>query len=169
MLTRVKASKNLALLRHEGAVRVDLISDAVRERFATSGKHQIYADKREEAERFLKRTNKNEIPAIEDYPYLVAESQIDPDVISNLNAMTALASAWIDTNKAWKRTAALIERISIRAKADIRNARGQSDIDSIVSAAATSLEAIGEPLPKRPNDKTHPGRRNAFIPPSRPS
>jgi hypothetical protein len=169
MLTRVKASKNLALLRHEGAVRVDLVSDAVRERFATSGKHQIYADKREEAERFLKRTNRNEIPAIDDYPYLVAESQLDPGVITDLDAMTTLANAWVDTNKAWKRTAALIERISIRAKADIRNARGQPDIDRIVSEATASLEAVGDPLPTRPDDKPRPGRWKYPSPPSRPS
>ena len=83
--------------------------------------------------------------------------------------MTTLANAWVNTSRDWKRMAALIERISIRAKADIRNARGQPDIDRIVSEATASLEALGDPLPTRPDDKPRPGRRNNFFLPSRPT
>lgn len=165
-LTRIKASKNLALLRFEAETAIDAAAEAVRRRFATSGKHQIYADKRDEAERLIKAVSTNQALSVEDYPYLVAESQDDEEIISDVAAMTALAQTWLAMDKFWKKAAARVERVTIRAKARARQSNKQADLDAIVEQARADLSSIGTPLPERPKQDT-PGN-NPTKPPKSP-
>lgn len=142
--TRVTATKNLMVNRYEAEQRIDAVSAAIRTRFAGRDKHQIYADKREEADRYLKASAGNKVPDPADYPYLSAEVGI------TAVTMTDLANLWISMDRSWKRVAASIERISLGAKSQVRVAAGPPQIEAIVGQAITSLEAIGTPSPERP-------------------
>lgn len=146
-LTRVRSSKNMPLRRHEAENAIDREADIVRTRFATPGKHQIYADKRNEAERYLYDAQQGTPPDLASYPYLSAETGISAETPVDL------AELWIFMDSQWKHVAALIEQITITAKAQVRAAASQAEIDAIVAAAAAYLDQIGERPPERPPQK----------------
>ena len=146
-LTRVRSAKNMPLRRHEAENAIDREADIVRTRFATPGKHQIYADKRNEAERYLTEAQSGELPNLSGFPYLSAETGITAETAADL------AELWIYMDSQWKQVAALIEQITIGAKAQVRTAVSQAEIDAIVTAAAAALDQIGERQPERPPQK----------------
>lgn len=146
-LKRVRASKNLSLNRFEAESSIDRAADTVRTRFATPGKHQIYADKRNEAERYLTEAQSGELPNLAGFPYLSAETGITAETAADL------AELWIFMDSQWKQVAALIEQITIGAKAQVRTAASQAEIDTIIATAAAYLDQIGERPPERPPQK----------------
>lgn len=141
---RITAGKNLALLRHEAELAVNLKAAGVRARFATRDKHQIYADKRDEANRFLVLVEMGMDPNDQDFPYLAAETGISAPT------MIDLAHLWIFMDQSWKSIAASIEQISLSGKIRIRAAAGPAEIDQIVSQTSAILDAIGSGPPVRP-------------------
>ena len=147
-MTRITATKNMPLLRHRGEEAVDQVASQVRARFATSNKHQIYADKRQEAERFLNAVESGEEPDATQYPYLSAETGV------SAATMLDLAYMWLSMDAAWKGVAALIEKIAIDAKIRIRQARNEAEITKIAAETATILTAIGTKPPEPPKADT---------------
>ena len=149
-LTVVRTAKNLPLRRYEGETAIDTMANDVRARWATPGKHQIYADKRMEAERYLAAVQIDAPPDMTQFPYLSAET--------GLTAETAidLAELWIYMDSQWKQVAALIEQISIGAKAQIKTAQSAAQINDIVAAATAALDRIGDKPPQRPPSKPIP-------------
>lgn len=144
-MIRITASKNLPLLRYQGAEAVDQAASEVRARFATATKHQIYADKRNEAERFLLAVESGVEPDAAQYPYLSAETGL------SAATMLDLAYMWLAMDAAWKGVAALIEEITIAAKLRISQAKDQAEISGIAAEARTTLEALGQKPPSPPN------------------
>ncbi len=143
-LTPIRVGKNMALRRYEGETAIDAVANDVRARWATPGKHQIYADKRMEAERYLAAAQAGELPDLALYPYLSAET--------GLTAATAadLAELWIYMDGLWKQVAALIEQISIGAKARVKVSASPDEIKAIVTEATEALDAIGDKPPQPP-------------------
>lgn len=143
-LSRIVAAKNLALLRHRGEVAIDQAADRTRARFATPGKHQIYADKRAEAEAYLAAQAAGTPIDMDRFPYLAAET--------GATAPTAgdLAALWLDMNRQWQQVAAAVEQVSVAAKAQVRAAPGAAAIDAAVAQAAAVLDGIGTPPPEPP-------------------
>lgn len=146
-LTRVRSAKNMPLRRYEAENAIDRAAETVRMRFATPGKHQIYADKRNEAERFLTETMNGQQVDLADFPYISAETGMTATTPSEL------AQLWIYMDSQWKQVAALIEQITIGAKAQVRLASSQAEIDAITAASAAALDQIGERPPERPPQK----------------
>ena len=150
-MMRIVARKNLSLLRRNGESAIDRTAGAVRSRFATDDKHQIYADKREEARRYLKAVQDGEQTGEADYPYLYAEVGITAATLADL------ANLWISLNNSWRSVSASIEKITLRAKKQIREASGQAAIDLIVSQTSSELDTIGDKPPEPPGkDKNKP-------------
>lgn len=145
--TRVTATKNLAVNRYEAEQRIDIAAASVRTRFAGRDKHQIYADKRQEADAYIKASAGNRTPDSADYPYLSAEVGITAPT------MLDLANLWIAMDKSWKQVAARIEQVSLRGKAQVRVAAGPPQIRTLVEETLAALEAIGTPPPERPLDQ----------------
>lgn len=146
-MSRITATKNLPLLRHRGEMAVDVVASAVRSRFATADKYQIYADKRAEAERFLEAVANGSEPDAADYPYLSAETGI------SAATMIDLAYMWLAMDAAWKKVAALIERVTQDAKGRIRQAGDEKTISEIAEEAGSVLYALGSPLPTPPKPR----------------
>lgn len=145
-LTVVRRGKNMALRRYEGEGAIDAAADSVRSRFATPNMHQIYSDKRNEAERYLTAAA-DEPPDLSDYPYLSAEVGITSETPQ------ALAALWLYMDAQWKQVAAFIEQIRIASKAQVRAANSAAEIDQIVSSTRTLLDGIGDKPPQRPPSK----------------
>lgn len=143
-LTRIVAGKNVALNRWEAEACIDETARVVRARFATEGKHQIYSDKRNEAARYLETVQAGLEPDMATFPYISAEI--------GLTAETALdlAELWLWMDSLWKGAAAAIEQISLAAKAQVRAASSQAEIDTIVATAIATLDGIGDKPPSRP-------------------
>lgn len=143
-LTRIRGTKNIVLNKYEAEGAIDAAADAVRARFATPNMHQIYSDKRSEAERYLKSLAEGNDPDMADFPYLSAEIGI--------TAATAaeLASLWIYMNQQWQTVASFIEQIRIASKAQVRDSASQSQIDGIVHQTKAALDSIGDRPPERP-------------------
>jgi hypothetical protein len=152
-MIRITASKNLPLLRYRGTEAVDQAASEVRARFATATKHQIYADKRNEAERFLTAVESGTEPDASQYPYLSAETGL------SAATMLDLAYMWLAMDAAWKGVAALIEQITIDAKIRISEANDEAAISSIAAETRSTLEALGQKPPSPPN-------RTPIFPPS---
>jgi hypothetical protein len=153
-LTRVRAAKDLAFLRYLAEQRIEAAAAATRGRFATPGKHAIYQEKREEARAYLRAVQRNDPIDMDDYPYLAAETGITAATPG------ALAQLWIDRDAAWKQAAPLVEKLSVRAKALARAARGPAEIEQEVQAALAALDAIGDkpPAPPKPDRLPRPDR-----------
>src|SRR5690349_8260188 len=117
MPPRIIATKNLSVPIYDTETRIDKNATSVRSRFATTDKYQIYADKRNEAERFLAAVESGEEPDASGYPYLSAETGV------TAATMIDLAYMWLAMDNAWKAVAALIENITIDAKIRVRQAR----------------------------------------------
>lgn len=145
-LTRIKATKNKDVWRYEGETKVDNKAASVRARFATPGKHQLYADKRDEAVRYLAAAKGQNVPNLADYPFLEAEVGV------SAASPRDLAELWIAMDRTWKKVAAGIEKLTISAKIRIRSARSQAEIDSVISETSKALDAIGEKPPERPGN-----------------
>jgi hypothetical protein len=143
-MIRITATKNMPLLRYRGEDAVDQVASQVRARFATPSKHQIYSDKRQEAERFLSAIDSGEEPDTEQYPYLSAETGV------SAATMLDLAYMWLSMDAAWKSVAALIEKISIDAKIRIRQARNEAEITKIAVQTEAVLTALGTKPPEPP-------------------
>jgi hypothetical protein len=147
MTTRITAKKNRPLLRRLGEDETDRISAEVRARFATSDTHQIYADKREEARKYLIAAGTGEQTSAAEFPYLYAEAGLSaPNLLD-------LANLWISLDNSWKTVSAQIEKIRIGAKKKIRAAKGQAEIDRILAETRASLDAIGTAPPEPPKQK----------------
>jgi hypothetical protein len=144
-LTSVRVGKNMALRRYEGETAIDAVANDVRARWATPGKHQIYADKRQEAERYLTAAQGGTLPDLAQFPYLSAEIGVSAETAIDL------AELWIYMDSQWKMVAALIEQISIGAKAQVKVAADPAEIRSIVAEATASLDGIGDKPPQPPN------------------
>lgn len=140
----IRRSKNMALRRYEGEMAIDAIADRVRSRFATPNMHQIYSDKRNEAERYL---SADPPPDLSDFPYLAAEVGITSETPQ------ALAGLWLYMDAQWKQVAAFIEQIRIAAKAQVRAAGSGPDVDQIVATTAAVMDGIGDKPPQRPQAK----------------
>jgi len=136
----------MVLRRYEGEGAIDAVSDTVRSRFATPNMHQIYSDKRNEAERYLAAAAE-EVPDLSDYPYLSAEVGITSETPQ------ALAALWLFMDAQWKQVAATIEQIRIASKAQVRAASSTAEIEQIVSNTRTLLDGIGDKPPQRPPNK----------------
>lgn len=143
-MTRITATKNKPLLQYRGEEAVDQIANQVRARFATPSKHQIYSDKRQEAERFLSAIDSGEEPNADQYPYLSAETGV------SAATMLDLAYMWLSMGTAWKAVAALIEKITIDAKIRIRQARNEAEITKIVAETEAVLTVLGIKPPETP-------------------
>lgn len=143
-LTRIRATKNIPLNRYEAEGAIDTAADSVRARFATPNMHQIYSDKRAEAERYLKLLAEGTGPDMAEFPYLSAEIGI------TAATATDLANLWIYMNQQWQTVASIIEQIRIASKAQIRDAASQKQIDTLVQQAKFALDAIGDRPPERP-------------------
>lgn len=144
VLTSVRVGKNMALRRYEGETAIDTVANDVRARWATPGKHQIYADKRQEAERYLTELQSGTPPDLAQFPYLSAEIGISAETAADL------AELWIYMDSQWKMVAALIEQISIGAKAQVKTAAGPDEIAAIVAASTAALDGIGDKPPQPP-------------------
>jgi hypothetical protein len=144
-LTSIRVGKNMALRRYEGETAIDAVANDVRARWATPGKHQIYADKRNEAERYLTALQSGTAPDLAQFPYLSAETGITAETAADL------AELWIFMDSQWKMVAALIEQISIGAKAQVKVAAGPGEIAAIVAESTAALDGIGDKPPKPPN------------------
>ncbi len=147
MPVRITATKNLPLLRYEGEGQIDRAARDVRARFATTDKYQIYDDKRQEALRFMDDLEGGAEPQDVDYPYLSAETGL------TAATMVDLAGMWIAMDLAWKQVAALIEKVTISAKAQIRTAGSQAEIDRIVNNTTAVLDVLGTRPPQPPQPK----------------
>lgn len=143
-LTRIVASKNLDLLRYRGEQAIDAAADRTRARFATPGKHAIYADKRNEAIAYLVAAAAGDPIDMAQYPYLAAETGVTAPTTE------ALADLWIAMNAQWQMVAAALEQITIAAKAQVRAAASGAAIDAIVSATVAALDGIGTKPPEPP-------------------
>ncbi len=143
-LARIRVSKNLALVRFEAERSIDVAANATRMRFATPDMHQIYSDKRNEAERYLKLLAEGTGPDMGDFPYLSAEIGITAETASDV------ANLWIYMNQQWQTIASIIEQIRLGFKGQVREAASQQHIDAIVQQARFSLDAIGDRPPDRP-------------------
>lgn len=141
-LTRVRASKNMPLRRYEAETAIDNAADRVRSRFATPNMHQIYSDKRNEAERYLAAGSPP--PDLSDYPYLSAEVGITSQTPQDLAAL------WLFMDSQWKQVAAVIEQIRVGSKAQVRAAASADEIDAIVAQTTATLDTIGDKPPSRP-------------------
>ena len=144
-LTPVRVGKNMALRRYEGENAIDAVANDVRARWATPGKHQIYADKRNEAERYLTDAQSGALPDLAQFPYLSAEVGVSAETAADL------AELWIYMDSQWKMVAALIEQVSIGAKARVKIAAGPDEITAIVAEASAALDGIGDKPPQPPN------------------
>ena len=142
-LTRVRASKNMPLNRYEAETAIDTAADRVRARFATPNMHQIYSDKRNEAERYLASVP-GEPTDLSDYPYLSAEVGITSQTPQDLAAL------WLFMDSQWRQVAALIEQIRVGSKAQVRTAASADEIDAIVAQTTATLDTIGDKPPQRP-------------------
>jgi hypothetical protein len=151
-MIRINATKNMPLLRHRGEQAIDLVASEVRARFATSNKHQIYADKRQEAERFLAAVESGDEPDAAQYPYLSAETGV------SAATMLDLAYMWLSMDAAWKGVAALIEKITIDAKIRIRQARNEAEISKIAAETGNVLQSLGTKPPE-------PSKADPLFPP----
>lgn len=149
-MIRIIARKNLPLLRYRGEGEVDLAAKIARSRFATTDKYQIYADKREEAVRFLEAIDSGIEPSDADYPYLSAETGI------SAATMLDLAYMWLSMDMAWKSVAALIEKITISAKVRIRQAGDQAEISKISAETQAVLDVLGAKPPIQPKEDPLP-------------
>lgn len=154
-MIRITANKNLPLLIHRGENEIDHAAAQVRLRFATADKHQIYADKRDEAKRFVQEMESGQEPDGADYPYLSAE------IGTTAATMIDLAYMWLFMDGSWKKVSALIEEISIDAKIRVRNAGSAQEISMIVAETKAVLDAVGAPPPIPP--KTHQQIISEFI------
>lgn len=143
-LTRIVASKNLGLLRYRGEQDIDAAADRTRARFATPGKHAIYADKRNEAAGYLAAVVAGDPIDMATYPYLAAETGITAPTTEDL------ANLWVTMNQQWQQVAAALEQITIAAKAQVRAANSGAVIDGIVSATVAALDGIGTKPPEPP-------------------
>ena len=143
-LTPIRVGKNMALRRYEGEGAIDAVANDVRARWATPGKHQIYADKRNEAERYLADAHSGAMPDLTQYPYLSAETGLTAETAADL------AELWIYMDSQWKQVAALIEQISIGAKARVKVAGSPDEIIAIVAEATAALDGIGDKPPQPP-------------------
>ena len=143
-LTRVQAAKNLPLRRYEAETAIDTAADGVRSRFATPNMHQIYADKRNEAERYVTALASGETPDLADYPYLSKEIGVTAATAE------ALAQLWLFMDSQWKQVAAVIEQIRVGSKAQVRTAGSAAEIAAIVAQTTATLDAIGDKPPQRP-------------------
>jgi len=143
-LSRVTAGKNLALLRHRGEAAIDRAAERTRARFATPGKHQIYADKRAEAEAYLAAQEAGEAIDMDRFPYLAAEAG------TTAPTPGSLAALWLDMNRQWQQVAAAVEQVTVAAKAQVRAAPGAAAIDAVVAQASAVLDGIGTPPPEPP-------------------
>lgn len=143
-LTRVRASKNMPLRRYEAEVAIDTAADRVRSRFATPNMHQIYSDKRNEAERYVTALAAGETPDLADYPYLSREIGVTAETAE------ALAQLWLFMDSQWKQVAAVIEQIRVGSKAQVRAANSADEIDAIVAQTTATLDTIGDKPPQRP-------------------
>ncbi len=144
-LTPIRVGKNMALRRYEGETAIDAVANDVRARWATPGKHQIYADKRMEAERYLAEAQSGTPPDLAQFPYLSAEIGVSAATAADL------AELWLFMDGQWKQVAALIEQISIGAKARVKVAPSPDAIKAIVAEASEALDAIGDKPPQPPN------------------
>lgn len=147
-LTRVRASKNLPLRRYEAEIAIDTAADNVRARFATPNMHQIYADKRNEAERYVTALAGGGAPDLADFPYLSKEIGVTAETAE------ALAQLWLFMDAQWKQVAAVIEQIRVGSKALVRTAVGADEIDAIVAQTTATLDTIGDKPPQRPKPTT---------------
>jgi hypothetical protein len=128
---KISATKDMPALRAAANARIVKAAAAERAKHTTPGKANIYAAKREEAERWLlgrPPNAKGKVPAPDpaDYPYLAAET--------GLTAPTAddLARLWRDLSEQWnKTTAPAIEQRERRAKLAIEAAACPADIDAV--------------------------------------
>lgn len=150
MPVRITGAKNLTLHKFDAENSIDRKASQVRSRFATEGKHQLYADKRDEANRFLIVVDTGEEPIDEEFPYLVAETGI------SAATMIDLAHLWIFMNNAWKSVASVIEQITTEAKQRVRGATGPPEIQAIVDQTTAVLDAIGQKPPARPKQQFVP-------------
>lgn len=143
-LTRIVASKNIDLLRYRGEQAIDAAAERTRARFATPGKHQIYSDKRNEAMAYLAAVAAGDSIDMANYPYLAAETGVTAPTTEDL------ATLWITMNAQWQQVAAVLEQITIGAKAQVRAAASSAVIDAIVSATVAALDGIGTKPPEPP-------------------
>lgn len=153
MPPRITATKNLTVPRYDATARIDTKATSIRSRFATTDKYQIYADKRDEAVRFLSAVEEGTEPDESGYPYLLAETGI------TAATMIDLAYMWLAMDSAWKSVASLIEKITIEAKIRVREASSVAKITRIEAETAAILDALGDKPPDRPKPP-------AYIPPS---
>jgi hypothetical protein len=147
-LTVVRAAKNLPWLRYEAEQIVEDAAARARARYATPGKHTVYDRKVQEATRYLALVQTGDTPQnLAKFPYMKRE------VGPGKTAATALelANLWVEKNALWEDVSANIEEISVVAKAQARAAVGKASIDAITNSAVSSLDAIGDPPPQRPN------------------
>ena len=152
-LTRVVGRKSLELSIFEAKAAVDDKAREVRARFATDGKHQVYAEKRDEATRYIAAdAEPGPAPDLTDYPYLAAEVGITAPT------PLALAQLWLEMDSQWRRVAATIESISLNAKSQIGSADSRAEMDAIAAAAVAALDGIGEKPPERPKKPPNRGR-----------
>lgn len=152
-LTRVVGRKSLAVPIFDAKAAVDNKAREVRARFATDGKHQVYAEKRDEATRYIAaEAEPGPAPDLTDYPYLAAEVGITAP-----NAL-ALAQLWLEMDRQWRQVAATIESISMNAKSQIGGAGSRAEMDAIVASVVATLDGIGEKPPERPNKPPNRGR-----------
>jgi hypothetical protein len=146
-MMRITAKKNRPLLYRLGEEQIDGLAAQTRSRFATGDKHQIYADKREEARRYLIAAGTGEQTTEAEFPYLYAEvGETAPNLLD-------LANLWLSLNESWRTVSAGIEKITVKAKKQIRQADGQAAIDRVIAEATTALDAIGDKPPQRPKTK----------------
>lgn len=146
-MIRITGTKNLDVIRYEAEQAIDDGANLVRTRFATVGKHQIYADKRAEADRFLASPQaKSNNPTLTDFPYLAAEVGITAPTAK------ALAELWIAMDRQWKLVAAAIENATFVAKAQIKTSRNPAQIKTVIDQAWAVLDTYGEKPPTRPSD-----------------
>lgn len=149
-LTVVRVAKNLALVRYDAERAIDDAADQTRARFATPGKHTIYDKKLQEATRYLDAIAAGKTPAdLTKFPYMRRE------VGSGKTAATPeeLANLWVTMNAQWEQVSPIIEDISITAKAQVKTARSRAEINAIRNTAASALDGIGDPPPRRPGNK----------------
>lgn len=142
-LSRIVGKKNMNLRSYKAEQAIEDKAAEVRARFATPGKHTIYAEKRTEAQRYIDAINSNKPPAdLKNFPYLAREVGISAATPLDL------ANLWIMMDQAWSQVSPIIEEISIAGKSAAKSAKSQDEIDAIVKSAVDQLDAIGEPAPK---------------------
>ena len=113
-------------LKRDTLERIDAMAERARLAFVTpgSGQAMVYVEKLSEARRYVS----DEKPAADDYPLLQAESDVSGTPLADI------ARTIIEKQARWIRGAARIERVRLKAKADVKATRTAAKFGAILEA-----------------------------------